>query len=638
MDIKASDSEHIRAKQRTAAPAQAQRKGRLVVLMSPLWACLLIALVVRVWLLIHTGGVIDGDEAVLGIQAEHILHGEFPAYFYGQAYMGSLEAYLVALLFAIAGPSVWALRAEPILLSLVVVWLTWKLASLLVEFARLPAPYQQMFKILAALGAAIPPLYDVVLEMRLLGGYIETFVLMLILLIVAFQLTKRRQAGASYKELALYWGIIGFVVGLGIWVNPLIISAVIAAALWIIGSCGITVMQQSKEARFVALRAVSKGLLLAVFAIPACIIGLAPALLWGATHQWANFIYIRNLGGSWSLHRLHVVAQVTVSYTDCIAPRMIGGALTYESSILTTLHWLLLFFGVGCILTTLSLVAVPFLQARPPSMLLQIRRAAALPALFAACSAIVFCTGSASVYALLGCKLDDAGRYATPFMLVLPFFIAAACVAFGMTMHKRVSSRDQQSDREQRSPDTRPIGTMPRGPRVSIGQVIIVVLILAYVVVQACTYILTDAGETFQSNYCRADPANNDPIIAYMQQEHIHYFWANNFLAYPIVFKTDSRIIGVDPAPLLHPNKAVSRLPSYTDAVEHADRPSLLVVIRAADTYPQLLRLLDARHVTYKKALFPAQAGFVVLVVTPLSRTVSPLEPGLDIFTCVTTP
>ena len=43
--------------------------------------------------------------------------------------MGSLEAYLMARIFAIVGPSVWALRAEPILLSLVVVWLTWKLAA-----------------------------------------------------------------------------------------------------------------------------------------------------------------------------------------------------------------------------------------------------------------------------------------------------------------------------------------------------------------------------------------------------------------------------------------------------------------------------------------------------------------------------
>ena len=41
----------------------------------------------------------------MGIQAERILHGNFPVYFYGIPYFGSLEAYLVSILFAIFGPS-----------------------------------------------------------------------------------------------------------------------------------------------------------------------------------------------------------------------------------------------------------------------------------------------------------------------------------------------------------------------------------------------------------------------------------------------------------------------------------------------------------------------------------------------------
>src|SRR5947209_8252111 len=98
-------------------------------LRSPLWLCLLTALLVRIWLIYLTHGVIDGDEAMVGIQAEHILRGEHPIYFYGQAYMGSMEAYLSAILFAITKPSVWTLRAEPTLLSLLVVYLTWRLAG-----------------------------------------------------------------------------------------------------------------------------------------------------------------------------------------------------------------------------------------------------------------------------------------------------------------------------------------------------------------------------------------------------------------------------------------------------------------------------------------------------------------------------
>src|SRR6266496_3450339 len=111
----------------------------LHLLRSPLWICLLLAFILRMWLVIRTHGLVDGDEALVGVQAEHILRGELPIYFYGQPYMGSLEAYLVALFVAIGGPSAGTLRAEPVLLSLVVVWLTWKLAAALAGAAQLPS-------------------------------------------------------------------------------------------------------------------------------------------------------------------------------------------------------------------------------------------------------------------------------------------------------------------------------------------------------------------------------------------------------------------------------------------------------------------------------------------------------------------
>src|SRR6266516_6182080 len=200
----------------------------------PLLFCLLIAIVVRAFIVIHTQGFIDGDEALVGIQAEHILRGELPIYFYSQSYMGSLEAYIMAGIFAIVGPSVWALRAEPILFSLVVVWLTWKLAWVLADTAHLPLYAKQWFMTIAALLAAIPPLYDTVLELRMLGGYIEVFILMLLLPLSALKLTTRRAAGASRRELTWRWAGIGFMVGLGFWVNPLVTYGILAATLWLV--------------------------------------------------------------------------------------------------------------------------------------------------------------------------------------------------------------------------------------------------------------------------------------------------------------------------------------------------------------------------------------------------------------------
>src|SRR5579885_2396331 len=141
-------------------------QGSYAWLRSPLWFCLLLALGLRIWLVIRTQGFIDGDEAVVGIQAQHILRGELPVYYYGQPYMGSLEAYFIALIFALVGPSTWAMRAEPILLSLALVWLSWRLAGALAAAAKLSASARRLFMTIAALFAALPPLYDAVMETR----------------------------------------------------------------------------------------------------------------------------------------------------------------------------------------------------------------------------------------------------------------------------------------------------------------------------------------------------------------------------------------------------------------------------------------------------------------------------------------
>src|SRR5437588_11158216 len=140
-----------------------------------LFFCLIVAVGLRIFLVIHTQGVLDGDEAVVGIQAQRILHGEFPIYFYGQSYMRSLDAYLVAILFAAFGPSVWAMRTEAVLLSLVLIWLTWRLAEALADAAHLSDLAKRNFMIAAGLCAAIPPLYDGVAQLHILGGYMEMF-------------------------------------------------------------------------------------------------------------------------------------------------------------------------------------------------------------------------------------------------------------------------------------------------------------------------------------------------------------------------------------------------------------------------------------------------------------------------------
>jgi len=597
-----------------------------------LWVCLLVAVATRVWLVIHTHGVIDGDEALVGIQAEHILRGELPVYFYGQPYLGSLETYCIALLFAIFGPSVWVLRAEPILMSLILVWLTWRLASVLAGVAQLPSldksgTYaRRYFVTSAALLAAVPPLYDGIAEVRTWGGLIETLILMLLLLLSALQLTRRWRAGASKGELALRWAGIGFIVGLGFWIYPLIISAVLAAAAWIV--CGIIaevvrLRRQNAATLQQALTTMLAGLLPAVAAIPASLVGFAPALYWGSTHQWQNVTYILGLGGGTLLQRLSTIRKVTRLYATCVAPRVISGAVPRESAALAALHSPLLILGALCILVSVTLVAFSVLSQ--DQWLLRVRRLAGLPLLFGACTALIFCASTVSASGLLStCNADFAGRYATPLVLALPFFFAAVftSVGAGVGMARGGGLYGRPPRPTTRPPDPS-VGRI-RLPFVAQG--VLLVFLLGYLGVQAWTYRLTDAATTFQSPFCLEAPANNDPIIAYMQSRHITRAWAPNLLGYPIVFKTNGSIIIANPLALTNPPQAINRIPAYTSAVQQADRPSFLVFARHDDQHPPLLKLLDDEGVTYQAARFPSEPGFDVLVVTPVSRTVSPLE------------
>ncbi len=639
-----------------------KRKGSITPQPSylPLLLCLLISIIVRAFIVIHTQGFIDGDEALVGIQAEHILRGELPIYFYNQPYMGSLEAYIMAGIFAIAGPSVWALRAEPILLSLVVVWLTWKFASVLADTAGLPLPAKQWFMTIATLLAAIPPLYDAALELRMLGGYIEIFIFMLLLMLFAFKLTNRRAAGAAGRELAWRWAGIGFIVGLGFWVNPLIIYCIFAVALWILWDW-LKALKETHTLSTPTLRTLFSTLILpALASIPACIIGFAPAIYWGALNHWQNITYVLQLGGNPPLRadvqavyhtRLSIMLGLTRLYTTCVGPRVLSGALPGENAVLGPLTIPTLVLSGLCIMTTIALVAASFVKPHP--LLLKVRKLTALPIVFAGLVGFIFCVTETAASGLASCELDLAGRYATPLMLVMPFFVATIFAVVVM-LEGGISTTGQELalDGEQATVERGEANkahsisqsvssrisllvTHVQGYQKAILGFLVGFLILS-IYLQIGFYALSDAGSILQSPFCNRAPANNDAIIAYMQKEHIQYAWANNWLAYPIVFKTHESIIISDPLPLIRHIAILDRIPAYTLEVLHADRPSFLVLVSHSNPHPPILQLFDAENVRYHSARFPSEAGKDVLVVTPLNQTVLPFQGSsfFDIFFC----
>ena len=75
-------------------------------------AAVVLALVVRLVVLGYPDLVpLDSDEAVTGLMAQHILSGsDFPVFFAGQNYMGSLEQYIQAGVLAVTPDNAFTLR------------------------------------------------------------------------------------------------------------------------------------------------------------------------------------------------------------------------------------------------------------------------------------------------------------------------------------------------------------------------------------------------------------------------------------------------------------------------------------------------------------------------------------------------
>jgi len=175
---------------------------------------LLLAIGLKAWLV--TGGWVpfNSDEAVVALMARHIIQGERPVFFYGQAYMGSLDAFLVALGFALFGQQVWVIRLVQTLLYLGVLLTTLLLGKAAFGSWRV-----------GVLGMALMaiPVVNVTLYTTVsLGGYGETLLMGNLVLLIGIYL------GKSLKETGvpgLYWlwGILGFLSGLGLWAFGLIL-------------------------------------------------------------------------------------------------------------------------------------------------------------------------------------------------------------------------------------------------------------------------------------------------------------------------------------------------------------------------------------------------------------------------------
>ncbi len=262
---------------KTAAPPiqhlrGAQRAPVLSRLTAPAALLLILALgaALRLWLLSRDVPTLDSDESMVGLMALHILRGDWTVFLWGQEYMGSLEAILIAPFLWIFGPSALALRLAPMLLGLGFV------ATVYYFCARL---ISRTTGLLAAAFLALGPPFFVVLSVRAYGGYVETLLFGNLLLLLALRgpAPAGWKTGGTLRPRLLAW-LFGLVAGLALWTDMLIAPYLLAAAV-------IFWWQRRRD----LLR--GNGLLL----VAGLLLGAAPAILYNILNQGVTVVTLLGL-------------------------------------------------------------------------------------------------------------------------------------------------------------------------------------------------------------------------------------------------------------------------------------------------------------------------------------------------------
>jgi hypothetical protein len=168
-----------------------------------LLAAVILGAGVHLWITRSPVGVFDSDGAVPGLMARHLRHGEMPAFFWGQAYGGSIEPIAAGVLFLVLGPSVWLLKAVPLAFNAASMLLVWRIGKRTVGE---PA---------ARIGAVLLWIWSA--SFLWWSVKIDTYQASLFLALLAMLLLLRLAQQSTWSRYEA--GVLGLVVGLAFWAN-----------------------------------------------------------------------------------------------------------------------------------------------------------------------------------------------------------------------------------------------------------------------------------------------------------------------------------------------------------------------------------------------------------------------------------
>jgi 4-amino-4-deoxy-L-arabinose transferase-like glycosyltransferase len=208
-------------------------------------------------ILIREGHIIS-DEAVVGLMGMEILKGHHFVFYMGQGYMGSLEPYLAALLFAVFGVSAAALKAAPFLFSLAAAWFHFRFAARI--FDDLTA---RLALVLLFCSSWVYTVWSVAPR----GGYMTALALGGAALLVGARIAGDSEGGSARDNLLL-----GFLGGLGMWTHFFFVYYLAPLGLLVVLPA---LRRRGRVRRFLCLAA-------------GFIAGALPAIAWNLRHHMGS--------------------------------------------------------------------------------------------------------------------------------------------------------------------------------------------------------------------------------------------------------------------------------------------------------------------------------------------------------------
>ena len=202
---------------------------------STLWmlVILCLALALRLLLFLLHWPVVNADESIMDLMARHIAYqGEHPLVFWGQNYMGTLQAYLGAALIHLFGSTILSVRLGTLLMFSIYLLCLFFLVRLL---------YTPAFALFCAALLSIGSERMMGVPLVANGGYAETMMFGAALFLIVTWLALTLPAETAHvtwrNRRLLVYALLGCIIGLSIWSDQLILAAIFTGGLFLLVCC-----------------------------------------------------------------------------------------------------------------------------------------------------------------------------------------------------------------------------------------------------------------------------------------------------------------------------------------------------------------------------------------------------------------